>query len=126
MPLPPAPAGTRALVNHLVSGNLRAAELAADGTIEDAGSRPDGDLLGDDPAAALDPQLMEACRQIVEPQVEAFRSAGAFGPEVAAPADTSTQTAFSRCWAGQAEPALLRGAPLNATATDHSSRQVGG
>ena len=43
---------------------------------------------------ALDPQLMEACRQIIEPQLEAFRSAGAFGPEVAVPAGASTQTRF--------------------------------
>ena len=40
----------RALVNHLVSGNLWAAELAAGGTIEGAGTRLEGDLLGDDPA----------------------------------------------------------------------------
>jgi uncharacterized protein (TIGR03086 family) len=142
----------RALVNHLVSGNLWAAELAAGGTIEGVGSRLDGDLLGDDPAAAyeqsaaaaatvfrrpgaldapcavsygpvpgsvyaghrfldvlvhgwdlaiasgqdyaLDPQLMQACQQIIEPQVEAFRSAGALGPEVAVPADASAQTRF--------------------------------
>jgi uncharacterized protein (TIGR03086 family) len=142
----------RALVNHLVSGNLWAAELAAGGTIEGVGSRLDGDLLGDDPAAAyeqsaaaaaavfrrpgaldapcavsygpvpgsvyaghrfldvlvhgwdlamasgqdytLDPQLMEACQQIIEPQREAFRSAGALGPEVAVPADASAQTRF--------------------------------
>ena len=137
----------RALVNHLVSGNLWAAELAAGGTIEGVGARLDGDLLGDDPADcsyaaavfrrpgaldapcavsygpvpgsvyaghrfldvlvhgwdpamangqdyALDPQLMEACRQIIEPQLEAFRSAGAFGPEVAVRADASTQTRF--------------------------------
>src|SRR5499427_573583 len=142
----------RALVNHLVSGNLWAAELAAGGTIEGVGTRLDGDLLGDDPAGAyaesaaaaaavfrrpcaldapcavsygpvpgsvyaghrfldvlvhgwdlavangqdyaLDPQLMEACRQIMEPQLEAFRSAGALGPEVAVPADASTQTRF--------------------------------
>jgi hypothetical protein len=50
----------RALVNHPVSGNLWAAELAADGTIEGVGSRLDGDLLdgdllGDDPAAAHGP-----------------------------------------------------------------------
>jgi hypothetical protein len=45
----------RALVNHLVSGNLRAAEPAAGGTIEGAGSRLDGDLPGDDPAAAHGP-----------------------------------------------------------------------
>lgn len=42
----------RALVNHLVSGNLWAAELAAGGTIEGVGTRLDGDLLGDDPAGA--------------------------------------------------------------------------
>ena len=141
-----------ALVNHLVSGNLWAAELAAGGTIEGAGSRLDGDLLGDDPAAAyaqsaaaaaevfrrpgaldapcavsygpipgavyaghrfldvlvhgwdlatasgqdyaLDPQLMQACRQVIEPQLEAFRSAGALGPEVTVPADASAQTRF--------------------------------
>jgi len=142
----------RALVNHLVSGNLWAAELGAGGTIEGAGSRLDGDLLGDDPAAAyeqsaagaaavfrrpealdalcavsygpvpgsvyaghrfldvlvhgwdlamasgqdypLDPQLMQAGRQLMEPQLEAFRSAGALGPEVPVPADASTQTRF--------------------------------
>jgi uncharacterized protein (TIGR03086 family) len=142
----------RALVGHLVSGNLWAAELAAGGTIEGVGSRLDGDLLGGDPAAAyeqsaaaaaavfrrpgamdapcavsygpvpgsvyaghrfldvlvhgwdlamasgqdyaLDPQLMQACRRIIEPQLEAFRSAGALGPEVAVPADASAQTRF--------------------------------
>ncbi len=142
----------RALVNHLVSGNLWAAELAAGGTIEGVGSRLDGDLLGDDPAAAyaqsaaaaaavfrrpgaldapcavsygpipgavyaghrfldvlvhgwdlamasgqdyaLDPQLIQACRQIIEPQLEAFRRAGALGPEVTVPADASAQTRF--------------------------------
>ena len=142
----------RALVNHLVSGNLWAAELAAGGTIEGVGSRLDGDLLGDDPAAAyeqsaaaaaavfrrpgaldapsavsygpvpgsvyaghrfldvlvhgwdlamasgqdyaLDPQLMQACQQVIEPQLEAFRSAGALGPEVTVPADASAQTRF--------------------------------
>jgi uncharacterized protein (TIGR03086 family) len=142
----------RALVNHLVSGNLWAAELAAGGTIEGVGNRLDGDLLGDDPAAAyadsaasaaavfrrpgaleapcavsygpvpgsvyaghrfldvlvhgwdlavatgqdyaLDPRLVQECREVIEPQVEAFRSAGALGPEVAVPADASAQTRF--------------------------------
>jgi len=37
---------------------------------------------------------MEACREIIEPQVEAFRSAGALGPEVAVPADASPQIRF--------------------------------
>ena len=40
----------RALVNHVVSGNLWAAELAAGRTIEDVGDRLDGDVLGADPA----------------------------------------------------------------------------
>jgi uncharacterized protein (TIGR03086 family) len=142
----------RALVSHLVSGNLWAAELAAGGTIEGVGNRLDGDLLGDNPAAAyaesavsaaavfrrpgaldapcavsygpvpgsvyaghrfldvlvhgwdlavatgqdyaLDPQLMEECRQVIEPQLEAFRSAGVLGPEVVVPADASAQTRF--------------------------------
>jgi uncharacterized protein (TIGR03086 family) len=140
------------LVNHLVAGNLWAAELAAGGTIESVGSRLDGDLLGEDPAAAytasaaaaaavfrrpgaldapcavsygpvpgsvyaghrfldvlvhgwdlaeatgqgygLDPELMEACQQIIEPQLDAFRSAGALAPPVAVPADANAQTQF--------------------------------
>ena len=121
------------------------------GTIDGVGTQLDGDLLGDDPAAAyaesaaaaaavfrrpgaldayarcpepvpgsvyaghrcldvlvhgwdlavatgqhyaLDPKLMDACRQIIEPQLEAFRSAGALGPQVAVPADASEQTRF--------------------------------
>jgi uncharacterized protein (TIGR03086 family) len=142
----------RALVSHLVSGNLWAAELAAGGTIEEVGTRLDGDLLGADPAGAyegsaaaaaavfrrpgaldapcavsygpvpgavyaghrfldvlvhgwdlavasgqddaLDPYLMQACRQIIEPQLDAFRAASAIGPEVAVPADAGAQTRF--------------------------------
>ena len=142
----------RALVNHLIAGNLWAAELAAGSTIEGVGSRLDGDLAGEDPAAAygesaaaaaavfrrpgaldapcavsygpvpgsvyaghrfldvlvhgwdlaaatgqdyaLDPELMQACQQIIEPQLDAFRSAGAFAPQVAVPAEASAQTRF--------------------------------
>lgn len=142
----------RALVNHLVAGNMWAAELADGGTIEGVGSRLDGDVLGDDPAAAyaesaaaaaavfrrpgaldapcavsygpvpgsvyaghrfldvlvhgwdlavatgqdytFDPGLMEACRQVIEPQLDGFRSAGALAPAVAVPADASEQTRF--------------------------------
>lgn len=83
----------RALVNHLMSGNLRAAEPAAGGTIEDVGSRLDGDLPGDDPAAAHGPADDGGLPADRRAAGEAFRSAGAFGPEVTAPADTSTQTA---------------------------------
>jgi uncharacterized protein (TIGR03086 family) len=142
----------RALVNHLVSGNRWAAELATGGTIEGVGSRLDGDLLGSDPATAyaesataaaaafrrpgaldapcavsygpvpgsiyaghrfldvlvhgwdlaiatgqdyaLDPELIQACRQVIEPQLEAFRGAGFLAPEVAVPPDASAQTRF--------------------------------
>src|SRR5438067_1107424 len=41
-----------ALLNHLVAGNLWAAELGAGATIEGVGDRLDGDVLGADPAAA--------------------------------------------------------------------------
>jgi uncharacterized protein (TIGR03086 family) len=42
----------RELLNHIVSGNYWAAELAAGKSIDDVGDRLDGDTLGDDPAAA--------------------------------------------------------------------------
>lgn len=44
----------RALVNHIVAGNLWAGELAAGRTIEEVGDRLDGDVLADDPLAAYD------------------------------------------------------------------------
>jgi uncharacterized protein (TIGR03086 family) len=142
----------RALVNHVVSGNLWAAELAAGGTIEGVGDRLDGDLLGPDPvgsyaasakaaaavfrvpgaldapcavsygpvpgsvyaghrfidvfihgwdlAAAtgqdttLDAGLMQACRQVLEPQLELFRGAGAFAGPLSVPAGATSQTRF--------------------------------
>ena len=143
---------TRALLNHVVSGNLWAAELAAGTTIESVGGRLDGDVLGPDPArsyatsakaaaaaflrpgaldapcavsygpvpgsvyaghrfidvfihgwdlatatgqdTALDPDLMEACRQIIEPQLELFRAAGALAAELPVPPDATPQTRF--------------------------------
>ena len=53
----------RALVNHLVSGNPRAAELAADGTIEGVGSGSTATCSATTPPLRSTPQLMEACRQ---------------------------------------------------------------
>src|SRR5215472_4941999 len=142
----------RALVNHVVSGNLWAAELAAGATIEQVGSRLDGDLLGADPAAAydesaaaaaavfrrpraldapcavsygpvpgsvyaghrffdvfihgwdlatatgqdssLDPELVEACREVLAPQLELFREAGAIGEVLPVGPAASAQTRF--------------------------------
>jgi uncharacterized protein (TIGR03086 family) len=41
----------RTLVNHIVSGNFWAAELASGKTIDEVGDRLDGDVLGDNPVA---------------------------------------------------------------------------
>lgn len=142
----------RALVNHVVSGNLWAAELAAGWTIEDVGDRLDGDVLGADPAGsyaasakaaaaafrapgaldapcavsygpvpgavyaghrfidvfihgwdlavatgqdtALDADLMQACREVIEPQLEAFRGAGALAEPLTVPPGATGQTRF--------------------------------
>jgi uncharacterized protein (TIGR03086 family) len=140
----------RALVNHVVSGNLWAAELGAGRTIEEVGDRLDGDVLGPDPAGsyaasakaaaaafrapgaldaacavsygpvpgsvyaghrfidvfihgwdlaaatgqdtALDADLMRACQEVIEPQLEAFRSAGALAGPLPVPAGATGQT----------------------------------
>ena len=142
----------RTLVNHLVSGNLWAAELAAGATIEDVGSRFDGDLLGAHPVAAyaesaaaaatafrrpgalhelcavsygpvpgsvyaghrffdvfihgwdlavatgqdttLDAGLIRACQEIIEPQLEAFRGAGALAGPLLVPPGADAQARF--------------------------------
>ena len=42
----------RRLVNHVVSGNFWVGPLIGGKTIDEVGDRYDGDLLGDDPAAA--------------------------------------------------------------------------
>src|SRR5205823_10809569 len=142
----------RALVNHVVSGNLWAAELAAGRTIEYVGDRLDGDVLGPDPAGSyaasamaaaaafrapgaldapcavsygpvpgavyaghrfidvfihgwdlaaatgqdttLDTGLMAACQQVIEPQLEAFRGAGALADPLPVPPAATAQARF--------------------------------
>src|SRR3974390_1098577 len=44
----------RTLLNHLVAGNLWAAELGAGATIEEVGDRPAGDVLNDDALGAYE------------------------------------------------------------------------
>lgn len=141
-----------ALLNHLVAGNLWAAELGGGATIDDVGDRLDGDVLGADPAASystsaaaaaatfrrpgaldapcavsygpvpgsvyaghrfldvfvhgwdlavatgqdpeLDPGLMKACREVIEPQVAAFRAAGALSAAQPVPAGATDQQRF--------------------------------
>jgi uncharacterized protein (TIGR03086 family) len=142
----------RALLNHVVAGNLWAAELAAGATIEGVGDRLDGDVLDPDPAGSydtsaaaaaaafrrpnaldapcavsygpvpgsvyaghrfldvlihgwdlaaatgqdttLDPELIEACREVIEPQLEAFREAGAIGEALPVGPGATAQTRF--------------------------------
>jgi uncharacterized protein (TIGR03086 family) len=52
--------------------------------------------------ASMDPELAAACWSVIEPQVEAFRAAGAFGPAGDVPADADPQTrllaAVGRNW----------------------------
>ena len=141
----------RELVNHVVTGNYWAAELASGLTIEAVGDRLDGDVLGTDPVRAyddssmvaaavfrapgamdapcavsygpvpgsvycghrfldvlihgwdvarstgqdttLDPELVEACWAVVEPQMDMVEGSGMFGPpvEVADGADLQTR-----------------------------------
>ena len=50
----------RALVNHVVAGNFWVAPLLEGQTIEDVGTRYDGDVLGSDPLAAYDRSSLEA------------------------------------------------------------------
>ena len=49
MPTPCAGWDVRALLNHVVSGNWWAVELATGRTIAEVGDRLDGDVVGDDP-----------------------------------------------------------------------------
>ncbi len=64
----------RDLVNHLVAEQLWAPSLLAGATLDDVGDRFDGDVLGDDPAAAWD-AAAEAAR-------EAFLDDGVLGRAV--------------------------------------------
>jgi uncharacterized protein (TIGR03086 family) len=142
----------RSLLNHVVSGNLWAAELATGAAIDGFGDRLDGDVLGVDPAgsyaasakgaaaaflrpgaldaacavsygpvpgsvyaghrfldvfihgwdlavatgqdATLDADLMEACRQVIRPQLEFFRRAGALAGQLPVPPGATAQTRF--------------------------------
>jgi len=70
----------RALVNHIVTGNLWAAELAAGRTIADVGDRLDGDVLGDDPLAAYDSSAAAATAAFEAPGALDAPCAVSYGP----------------------------------------------
>jgi uncharacterized protein (TIGR03086 family) len=142
----------RELVNHIVSGNYWAGALVRGRTIEEVGTRLDGDILGDDPVAeyeasageadtafrapgameapcavsygpvpgavycghrivdvlihgwdvamgtgqdtALEPALVEACWEIIEPQLEELIGSGSFGSDHDVPPGADRQTAL--------------------------------
>src|SRR5215470_19873608 len=70
----------RALVNHVVSGNLWAAELAAGGTIEGVGDRLDGDVLGPDPVGSYTASAKAAAAVFRAPGALDAPCAVSYGP----------------------------------------------
>ncbi len=70
----------RQLVNHIISGNLWAAELAAGGTIAEVGDRFDGDVAGADPVAAYDESAELAAAAFEAPGALDAPCAVSYGP----------------------------------------------
>jgi len=79
-PTPCAEWNVRELMNHLVAGNLWAAELAAGATIADVGDRLDGDVLGDDPADAYAESARTASAAFHRPGAMDAPCAVSYGP----------------------------------------------
>jgi uncharacterized protein (TIGR03086 family) len=70
----------RELVNHIVSGNYWAGELARGKTIEEVGDRLDGDILGDDPLAEYDTSSGAASAAFHMPGAMEAQCAVSYGP----------------------------------------------
>ena len=70
----------QALLNHLVSGNLWAAELGAGATIDEVGDRLDGDVLGDDALVAYDTSATSAAATFESPGALESPCAVSYGP----------------------------------------------
>src|SRR4051812_50046371 len=79
-PTPDAEWDVRALLNHVVAGNLWAAELGSGKTIEAVGDRLDGDGLGDDPTAADDASAKGAAGGFGAPGAPGGPWGVAYGP----------------------------------------------
>jgi uncharacterized protein (TIGR03086 family) len=79
-PTPAEQWDVRTLVNHIVSGNLWAAELAAGRTIDDVGDRLDGDVLGGDPLAVYDASAQAAAAAFEAPGALNAPCAVSYGP----------------------------------------------
>jgi uncharacterized protein (TIGR03086 family) len=69
-----------ALLNHLVSGNLWAAELGGGATIEEVGDRLDGDVLGGDALAAYEASAKVAAAIFEAPGALEAPCAVSYGP----------------------------------------------
>jgi uncharacterized protein (TIGR03086 family) len=80
LPTPCAEWNVRELVNHLVTGNLWAAELATGKTIAEVGDRLDGDALGGDPLAAYDASAAAASAAFSAPGAMEAPCAVSYGP----------------------------------------------
>jgi uncharacterized protein (TIGR03086 family) len=70
----------RELVNHIVTGNYWAEELASGKTIDEVGDRLDGDVLGDDPARAYDDSAARAAAAFRAPGAMDAPCAVSYGP----------------------------------------------
>ena len=70
----------RELLNHIVSGNFWAAELAAGKTIDEVGDRLDGDTLGDDAPAAYRESARQAAAAFNAPGAMDAPCAVSYGP----------------------------------------------
>lgn len=70
----------RELVNHIVSGNFWAGELAQGKTIEEVGDRLDGDVLGADPVSAYDESARAASEAFHAPGAMEAPCAVSYGP----------------------------------------------
>jgi len=80
LPTPCADWNVREVVNHIVTGNFWAAELATGKTIDEVGNRLDGDVLGDDPLAAYDASAAVASKAFRAPGAMAAPCAVSYGP----------------------------------------------
>jgi uncharacterized protein (TIGR03086 family) len=70
----------RALLNHIVSGNWWASELASGKTIAEVGDRLDGDIVGDDPAGEYDRSAAAAAAAFRKPGALDAPCAVSYGP----------------------------------------------
>ncbi|MBV6509360.1 MAG: hypothetical protein JJLCMIEE_02429 [Acidimicrobiales bacterium] len=70
----------RELLNHIVAGNLWAAELAAGKAIDEVGDRLDGDVLDDDLLSAYEQSAKLASDVFAEPGAMEAMCAVSYGP----------------------------------------------